>query len=314
MCINSCAAFTGPFAHLERCPLCCEHRYDQERLRKSNGKNKIPRKVFTTFPLGPQLQARWRNAQMAEKMRYRRHKTRELLQKRACGEDYIYDDILCGTDYLDAVEDGTIQDSDEVVMLSIDGAQLFRNKKSDCWIYIWVVLDLAPDERYKLRNILPGGIIPGPKNPKDLDSFLFPGLAHVSAVQKEGLHLWDGLDRTDLTSFIFLLLVLTDAVAAAQVSGAVGHHGKRGCRVFCGLAGRNKPGGPHYYPVLLRPLDSDEIRSNHPDANINNLPGADPTTYREELRRVISSPTEAEYRRRRLETGIRKESLFGGIP
>ena len=312
MCIDSCAAFAGPFAHLDQCPLCGEYRYDQEHLRKS--KKKVPRKVFTTFPLGPQLQARWRNPRMAEKMFYRRNKTRDLLEKRANGENYVYDDIFCGSDYLDAVENGTIMDYDGVVMLSIDGAQLFRNKKSDCWIYIWIILDLSPDERYKIRNILPGGVIPGPKNPKHLDSFLFPGLAHVSAVQKEGLHIWDSLNNVHFECFLFLLLVLTDAVASAQVSGAVGHHGKKGCRVFCGLAGRNKPGGPHYYPVLLRPLDSDDTSPNHPDIDINNLPDADPSIYQEELKYVMSSSTEAEYRRRRLETGIRKMSIFGGIP
>ena len=58
-------------------------------------------------------------------------------------------------------------------------------------MYIWLLLDLAPDERYKIRNILPGGIIPGPGHPKNIDSFLFPGLAHLSAIQKEGLRLYD---------------------------------------------------------------------------------------------------------------------------
>ena len=122
MCINSCVTFTGPFAHLEQCPLCHKHLDDQECLRKSNGKNKIPRKVSRMLPLDPQLQAHWRNAQMAKKMHYQQHKTCELLEKHACGEDYIYNNISCGMDYLDTVEDGAIQNSDEVVMLSVDGA------------------------------------------------------------------------------------------------------------------------------------------------------------------------------------------------
>ena len=164
-------------------------------------------------------------------------------------------------------------------MLSIDGAQLFRNKKLDCWIYIWIILDLAPDERYKIRNILSGGVIPSPKNPKHLDLFLFPGLAHVSAVQKEGLRIWDSLNNLHFKSFLFLLLVLMDAVASAQVSGAVGHHGKKGCQVFCGFTGCNKPSGPHYYPVLLRPMDSDDATPTHPDVNINDLPDACQSPY-----------------------------------
>jgi len=63
-----------------------------------------------------------------------------------------------------------------------------------------------------LAPSVPGGIIPGPGKPKNLDSFLFPGLAHVSALQKEGLHIWDGYNRMAAISFIFLLLALADAV------------------------------------------------------------------------------------------------------
>jgi len=314
MCVDSCAAFTGPFAHLEECPRCHAPRWNEDILKKSNGKTKVPQKAFTTFPLGPQLQSRWRSPEMARKMHYRQDKTRELLGQRDRGEEFIYDDIFCGSDYLDAVENNEIKDHDTVVMLSIDGAQLYRNKKSDCWIYIWILLDLAPDQRYKIRNIVPGGIIPGPKNPKHLDSFLFPGLAHLSAIQKEGMPIWNGYERTAALCFIILLLILADAVAMAELSGSVGHHGKKGCRILCGLFGRNKPGGPHYYPVLLRPLDSDADGSNHPDFDINNLPGVDTNVYREELNRILSSPNEAEYRRRRLESGIRKASIFDGIP
>ena len=199
-------------------------------------------------------------------------------------------------------------------MLSIDGAQLLRNKKSDCWIYIWIILDLAPDERYKIRNILPGGVIPGPGKPKDLDFFLFPGLAHVSALQKEGLHIWDGHSSADVLSFVFLLLILADAVAMAELCGSVGHHGKRGCRLLCRFFGRNKPGGSHYYPALLRPLDSDNPSSNHPDIDIHDVGPVDSVQYRDDLNSVLASPTNAEYNRRRLETGIKKASIFDGLP
>jgi hypothetical protein len=312
MCVDSCVGFTGPFADLEECPRCHEPRYDQDELRKSNGKKKVPRKVFATFALGPQLQCRWKSPEMAQKMFYRRDKTRtELGRDRSA--DYVFDDIFCGSDYLDAVEEGKIKDYDTVVMLSIDGAQLYRNKKSDCWIYIWIILDLAPDQRYKIRNILPGGIIPGPGKPKNLDSFLFPGLAHVSAIQKEGLHIWDGYNRVEAVSFLFLLLALADSLGMAELSGSVGHHGKKGCRLLCELVGRNKPGGPHYYPALLQPLGRTNPSCNHPDVDITKLPKVDLTKYRENLKYVLQSPNENTYKKRRLETGIRKASLFDGL-
>ena len=246
-------------------------------------------------------------------MFYRRDKTRDELGRDVDSPEYVYDDIFCGSDYLDAVQNGDINDYDTVVMLSIDGAQLYRNKKSDCWIYIWIILDLAPDQRYKIRNILPGGVIPGPGHPRNLDSFLLPGLAHVSALQKEGLQIWDGYNRRAALSKLFLLLALADAVAMAELSGSVGHHGRKGCRLLCLLVGRNKPGGSHYYPALLRPLGPDNPSCNHPDIDIENLPPVDPTKYREDLNSVVSSQHNVQYQQRRRQTGIKKASIFDGL-
>jgi len=78
MCVKSCVAFTGPFAGLEQCPNCGEARYEEKDLEESNGERKVPRKVFTTFPVGPQLQARWKHPQTAKNMFYRWEKTQEL--------------------------------------------------------------------------------------------------------------------------------------------------------------------------------------------------------------------------------------------
>lgn len=51
MCINSCVGYTGPYLQLEDCPECGEARYT------ISGRKKIPRAVFNTIPVGPQLQA-----------------------------------------------------------------------------------------------------------------------------------------------------------------------------------------------------------------------------------------------------------------
>ena len=317
MCVDSCVGFTGPFADLESCPRCGKSRYDQKKLEESGGILKVPRKVFTTFPVGPQLQARWKSPKTAEKMSYRWRKTQELRQQRegSPGISEVYDDVLSGDAYLSAVEAGSIGEYDTVLMLSIDGAQLSEHKKSDCWIYIWIILDLAPDERYKIRNIIPGGVIPGPEPPGNIESFLFPGLAHLSALQKEGLHIWDAYNKRAALSLLFLILVLADSVAMAELSGSVGHHGRKGCRLLCGLVGRNKVRGAHYYPALLRPLGFENQRtSSHPDVDITNLPDADPTQYRRDLFEVITSRNKTEYARRRFNAGIAKPSIFDGVP
>lgn len=52
MCSESCVAFTGPFSHLDNCPVCGHHRYDPIKLRTSGGRTKVALRKFVTIPLG----------------------------------------------------------------------------------------------------------------------------------------------------------------------------------------------------------------------------------------------------------------------
>jgi hypothetical protein len=145
------------------------------------------------LPIGPQIQACWKSPQTAQDMLYRWEKTKELLRERAAMGEYpsFLDDILCGDAYLTLAGNGKIDKHDTVLMLSFDRAQLYESKQSVVWIYIWILVDLTPKKRYKIQNILLGGVFPGPETPSNLNSFLFPGLAHISALQKQGLPIWD---------------------------------------------------------------------------------------------------------------------------
>lgn len=67
---------------------------------------------------------------------------------------HSYDDIAHGRRFYGAYHKKDIQHGNIVLMLSVDGAQLFRNKQSDCWFIIWIVLNLSPDLRYKKRYII----------------------------------------------------------------------------------------------------------------------------------------------------------------
>jgi len=114
-----------------------------------------------------------------------------LARLHAGGSIDTYDDVYCSSILLNAALRGDLTANDTVLMLSIDGVQLYQSKQSDCWIYIWVLLDLAPNLRYKKKYVLPGGFIPGPNKPKNLDSFVYTGLHHLSALQRDGLRVWD---------------------------------------------------------------------------------------------------------------------------
>ena len=85
-------------------------------------------------------------------MSYWWQKTQKLQQEhdRSTGIPEIYDDVLSGDAYLSTVEDGSIGENNTVLMLSINGTQLYQHKRLDCWIYIWIILDLVPEEHYKI--------------------------------------------------------------------------------------------------------------------------------------------------------------------
>jgi hypothetical protein len=309
MCIKSCVAYTGPFKALDACPICDEPRFDSQRQ---------PRQVFLTIPVGPLLQALRRSEDKAMALRYRTLHTEALLSELANNDGLPkhYSDFLDGSLYLEAVDEGLIKEDDTVLMLSLDGAQLFMSKQSDCWICIWIVFDHSPDVRYKKPSVLPAFTIPGPNPPRNMDSFLFRSLQHLAALQKDSMSMWDASKGANVTSYPFFALGTADGPGLTHLNGLVGHLGKNGCRMYCGAVGRRKPRDSHYYPAMLKPLPPyDVVGCDHPDLNFD-----DPTLfmpsvakYQSQLQLLVSSRNETNYKANRLETGIVKPSIFLGL-
>ncbi|TBU37401.1 hypothetical protein BD309DRAFT_1023626 [Dichomitus squalens] len=151
MCPKTCLAYTGPFAGLDRCPYdtCGEARYEMQ------GKKRVARRTFQTHPLGPQLQALYRSRHCAKRMHYRERVMEQLLGMADAQKMVeVAEDVFFAEEYIKLVASGTIREDDLVLMFSLDGAQLYESKQSDCWIYIWVLFDLSPDIRYKKRILL----------------------------------------------------------------------------------------------------------------------------------------------------------------
>ena len=148
-------------------------------MQSQGTRHEKPQQQFSTFPVGPQIQARYRSPESAVDMHYRDMSMGKILDElNVSGKIDQISDIYHGFDFHTAIRDGRIAPYDPVLIFSIDGAQLFEHKASNCQIYIWILVDVAPDKRYKKKYILPGAVIPGPNKPKNMESFLFPGL-HV---------------------------------------------------------------------------------------------------------------------------------------
>jgi hypothetical protein len=224
---------------------------------------------------------------------------------------------LCGSQYINLAHELQLTDDDTVVCLSLDGAQLYQNKKSDTWIAIWIILKYNPSTRYKKKHVLPCCVIPGPNKPKNLDSFLFRSLHHVSALQHEnngaGFRLFSGLKKSVVSSRIIVALATADALGLVEIDGRVGHHGAQGCRLGCDMKGRRKPGTGHYYAAHLKPNENVIEDSNHPDIDLRTITPPSPAIYHQNLSKIINSVDQNEYEKNRKLTGISKPSILSGL-
>jgi Transposase family tnp2 len=220
-CISSCATFTGAYSDLNACPYCNAPHYDD------NGK---PCRQFTMIPISPVLQALYMSPETAEDMHYlekRLTKIEEHLRTHN-GEMESYDDMACSQDLLQAWASGQFTKDDITLQLSIDGAQLYRDRTSDCWIFIWIIHNLPPGLRYKKAFVIPGSFVPG--KPKEMELFLFPSLYHIAAIQRKGLKYFDASTSTPIPCSIPLVMIASaDGPGSTSMSGFVGHSGKQGC-------------------------------------------------------------------------------------
>jgi len=247
------------------------------------------------------------NPVTAQRFHYHEHHTQEIIEEIIRNpEGYVnaYNDVFTGSAYLDAVHDARIKPDDILLILSIDDAQLYESKSSDCWIYIWIILEFSPKERYKKKSVLSSTIIPRPNKLKFIESFLYPGFHHISTLQHEGLPVWDTSSNHFFTSHLFLFLTCADGPGLLCLSGLIGHSGKHGCRMYCPIKGQHKPRRSQYYPILLLPMQYNIDGCAHPDIDPRSITPGTSEQYVMKLKYLMSSQTKTQYKKHRLDTGI----------
>ena len=193
MCPQSCTGYTGPYSQLTECPGCSSPCY------QAGTEN--PQWQFTTIPPGPVIQAMYCLEDATYQVHYRDRKTEEILEyvRNNRGHIKVYDDTMCGRDYLEAWQAGKIKMGDILLQLSWDGTQLYRDKESDCLLFMFLSHNPPPYLQHTKNFVIPGGTIPGPNKPKITKSFLFLALYHIAALQNEGLKIWDASTKCQRT-------------------------------------------------------------------------------------------------------------------
>src|ERR1700685_2309034 len=108
-------------------------------------------------------------------------------------------------------------DSRDIALgLSTDGFAPFKKRKQTTWPIIFVNYNLPPDIRVHMGNVMEVGTIPGPKKPKDADSFFFPAVQELKQLEV-GVVAFDSLSDSLFVIRSFLIRVFGDIPAISMV-------------------------------------------------------------------------------------------------
>ncbi|QRV93624.1 Transposase family Tnp2 protein [Ceratobasidium sp. AG-Ba] len=256
-CVNSCC-FLGKYSDGQVSHFCKEPRYTAGgRARRS----------FYYSPLIPQLQALFRNLDMLEKLHYRS-------SVENASEPGVFEDVYDGEHYrrlrgkrLNPDGEYKILDNPEdlALGLSTDGFTLFKRRRrglSTAWPIIFLNYNIHPRYRVRLENIICVGVIPGPKQCKDLNSFLAPVFDELLLLERGVVIVKVAPGRAGRTlEFVlraFLIMIFGDIPAVSKLLALKGHNAKVPCRT-CYAKGYlcKLPKNLVYYLPLRYPGDED---------------------------------------------------------
>jgi hypothetical protein len=297
--------YTGAHAVLDHCLYC-----DEPRLNEKGE----PWQTFKYTPLIPRLRAAHANKVRAKMMRYRADEHEHIPGKTS--------DVFDSSDYRKLLGKNVTIDTetlphyffsdarDIAFGLSTDGFAPFKRRKQTTWPIILINYNLPPDVRSQIGNIIPLGTMPGPKKPKDADSYLFPAVQELLELER-GVVAFDSLSDSLFTMHAYLIRVFGDIPAISMIMRMKGHNGTCPCRM-CNITGVHAPGTKTLYVPLdrhcLYPDDApaDLVTQYNPA----NLPLRDHNEFMTQAREVQAAATNAIEKRLSQKYGIKGVPLL----
>lgn len=261
-CVNSCMAYTGKYRYHTKCPVCSEKRFTASHQ---------PRRMFCYLPFIPRLQKFFLNEEIIEELLYRyTYNNPDGVSiadvfdsehyKNLCNQKVIVDGKELGHKYFSGKHDIAFA-------ICLDGYLLYKRNRGgpSATPILLQIYNFRPEVRTHLEKEMSLGVIPGPKSPKLVETFLY----HF---EEERVRLAHGVKTFDCTSkdyfylHAYCLFCLGDIIAIEKLLNIKGHNGKVPCR-SCKIKATNNPGSSdktYYVPLLKR--DPSTIPSrNHGD-------------------------------------------------
>ena len=165
VCVNNCVCFVK-YPEQHTCPSCGEARYHRVGLKD------VPRKTFDYIPVQHRLRLLYSDPKMARQLK----SYRKMLEDTADASGNILRDFWDAKLCAELKKKGILTDPRSLAFyFSTDRVYLFRKgRQHTVYPLILINCNLHPELRFRTENIICLGIIPGPKKPKDLHSFLHP--------------------------------------------------------------------------------------------------------------------------------------------
>ena len=113
------------------------------------------------------------------------------------------------------------------VMLNCDWFQPFAQSRYTVGVIYLVILNLPRAIRFRPENIIITSIIPGPKEPKSMNSYLRPLVKELNALWTDGFSL--SINSQTVKIRVALLATVCDIPATQKIGGFCGHNSKQAC-------------------------------------------------------------------------------------
>jgi hypothetical protein len=139
------------------------------------------------------------------------------------------------------------QPEDMAFGLTFDGFQASRRVLSSCCPLVLSCMNLAPAMRVEFRWMTVAGLIPGPHEAKDFNSFLLP-LLEEFLLLADGVPAYNCLTGSTFKMKAWIIMIHGDMPAIAKAISATGTGGLHPCR-FCHVRGvLHRDKNTYYYP------------------------------------------------------------------
>src|SRR5260221_4903522 len=277
-CLNTCCCFTGTYTVLDSCPFCKHTRYNLEGHSY---------KKYKYLPIEPCIKSLYLMDRYAKVLCYcslpRDSKIEDVF-------DGIHYRMLCQTQVM---IDGAGLDhhffsniQDVALGLMLDGFQIFKAQRdgdTTCWPLITLNFNLPPEIHTWLTHIIPLSIIPGPKAPKDFNSFLHPFIDECKKLAA-GIWAFNSHKNKTFKLHVYPISVHGDMMWIKYIMNFKGPNGKSPCHAchITRVQDMSQTWTPFYVPLIPPHDQCIGLISYDP----HNLPLCSDDTYRTQLTNI----------------------------